>query len=80
MNITEVSELIALARPIDESDYASERQVNLENQVYHYLETVLTPQQLVAFERYSNKANVNERLDAALYVVNGDVAWLERWQ
>jgi hypothetical protein len=80
MTINEISELIAQARPIDESDYASERQVNLENKVYDYLKTVLTAQQFKSFTKYCDRASVDERLDAALYVVNGHVSWLEEWK
>jgi len=78
--IQEIENIIAQARPLNDEDWGSERQITLENEVYSYLEEVLTPAQLEAFENYANKATVNERLDAALYVVNGDVDWLLKWQ
>lgn len=76
---TDIETLIAQARPIDDSDYGSERQIEAENAVYLYVESVLSAKQFAAFEHYANKATVDERLDAALYVVNGDVNWLDKW-
>lgn len=77
--ITEIENLIAEARPLSEEDYGSERQVNLENEVYSYLGTILSPEQYEAFSNYCSKATVDECLDAALYTVNGDVDWLAQW-
>jgi hypothetical protein len=78
--IPEIENLIAQARPLSDEDYASERQQTLENQVYTYLESILTPKQYEAFSNYCLKATVDECLDAALYVVNGDINWLSKWQ
>jgi hypothetical protein len=78
-SVKDAEALIAAARPWDDDDYGSERQVNLENRVYFYVESILDPKEFEAFENYCLKASVEDRLDAALYVVNGDVNWLSKW-
>jgi hypothetical protein len=39
---------------------------------FDYIAKILSPKKFEALKNYCSKASVNERLDAALYIVNGD--------
>jgi len=66
MTTTEFHELVELARPIDDGDSGSPRQVYLENMVWTELITHLSPTQYDELEVWCSHAGTDERLNRAL--------------
>lgn len=54
------------ARPLNESDWGSERQMFFENQIAGYLDKILTDGQKDRFEIWALKATTDEIIDEAL--------------
>lgn len=65
MHKDQFKQLVQSARPTSEADYASERQVDAENAVYHALEEILTPDEEANFSNWALKATTEEILDHA---------------
>jgi hypothetical protein len=61
--------LAQTARPIDDADYGSYRQVRAENRFFYVIKSRLTAQAWHDFELYCLKATSDERIDEALRLV-----------
>jgi len=69
MSITYLEQLAAAARPINEADFGSERQIDAENHFYDTLDqhTVCLPIEIrEAYDAFCAKATVDERITEGL--------------
>ena len=64
--MTTIKRLAKLARPANDTDWGSERQITAENDFYIEVEKHLTPDQMQEFEAFSLKATADERITEAL--------------
>lgn len=72
MNITDITALAADARPIDDSDWGSDRQIEAENRFHEALKRVLgeTPE----YDDWCLKATSVEIIDEGLRMVTAALA------
>jgi hypothetical protein len=61
--------LAADARPQNEADYASERQVEAQTRFFEVVEPLIPADKLITFVHYINKATTDEMIDEALRVI-----------
>lgn len=69
MNRKELLRLAADARPRDEADYASERQIEAEMRFFEMAEPLIPPDKRASFDQYLLKATTNEMIDETLLVI-----------
>lgn len=62
----EFSELADNAKPKNEKDYSSERQIKAEDHFFAEVKNVVSPETFEDIERYAHKADSNERIDYAM--------------
>ncbi len=69
---TEMAELNAMgdaARPVDQDDWGSERQVAAQNAFFNRVEAILPADRFEELDAYCMKANTDEMVDEALRMV-----------
>jgi hypothetical protein len=70
MNMTYLEQLAAVARPINDDDYGSDRQVDAENDFFdaldQHLAGKLTEVEMDDFDAFCLKATADERIDEGL--------------
>ena len=72
--MTELSDLARAARPINDEDWGSERQVAAENELYANAKNVISTQAWERFEDWGLKATTEERIAEALRLAASDPA------
>jgi hypothetical protein len=70
MKTSDIPFLTADARPINEDDWGSERQVNAANKLYYAMEDFLSPDAFAEWIAYGEKATEEESCDFALVLFN----------
>lgn len=68
------------ARPVDEDDWGSERQVAAENKFNIAAENLMTPMQAKWWEIFGEHATSEERIDEALAILEGRSASFDAWE
>lgn len=63
-------ELAQAARPLNQSDWGSERQVTAQNEFFDYVEKRIHPSAFAELEDFALKATTDEMIDEA-------IKWLE---
>ena len=61
--------LAQAARPVDDNDWGSTRQIGAENKFFKSVEALLPDDQFAALTRYCLKATSDEAIDEALRLV-----------
>lgn len=61
-----IESLAQSARPVNDDDWGSERQVAAENKFFKAVRAALTPEDFAALESFCHKARTEEMIDEAL--------------
>ena len=69
---TDISQLIADSRPLNDEDYHSERHIDALTRLYHALEKALSESDFDRWFEYSERATAEESADFAEKLVNGN--------
>jgi hypothetical protein len=64
-----IDELAIAARPRDNADWGTERQITAETQFFDRVRALLTDDEFASVEDYALKATTDERIDHALQLV-----------
>lgn len=72
--IININELAKDARPINDNDWGSERQIRAENEFFAEVENRVTRAQFAKLDAYCLKATTEERIDAALVLIAANEA------
>jgi hypothetical protein len=67
--LAELDALADVARPIDDDDWGSERQVEAQNAFFIRVEAILPRDQFEELEGFCLKANVDEMVDEAMRLI-----------
>lgn len=71
----QVALLAAAARPINDADWGSERQVNAENTFFDVVRVALPGATFAALESYCHKARTEEMIEEALRLLDRAERW-----
>lgn len=67
--LAEIKELASIARPLDDDEDSTDRQIDAENAFFERVEEVLPPDVMNKLSHYCLKATTDERIDEALHQV-----------
>jgi len=62
-------EMAQAARPSDDDDWGTERQIQAENTFFYAVMAILTPEEWDDLEAYALKASVDETVDEAMRIM-----------
>jgi hypothetical protein len=68
-NITKCEDLANDARPIDDADWGSDRQIAAENKLFAFVRTLLSEAEFEKLQVFCLKATTEEMIDEALLLV-----------
>jgi len=68
----QLADLAAAARPIDEADYGSDRQINAQNNFTYTLQQILPSEQWENFEDYAHRATPEEMISYGMSLAAAD--------
>jgi hypothetical protein len=66
IKMTDIHKLAADARPIDDADWGSARQIDAQNLFFNEVEKALPAEEFETLENFCLKASANEMVDEAL--------------
>lgn len=69
--LKELEAMAADARPIDQSDWGSERQINAQNAFFEAVEAQLTSADMAKLDDFALKATTDESITEALAYLKG---------
>jgi len=67
--INRIEALATAARPVNDNDWGSDRQIAAENKFFRAVKATLTPAEFYELEGYCLKATTDEMIDEALRLV-----------